>query len=119
MIKTYLKHFVLDRFINSIFDGLMNTFDVMPILVVGRKYRMVEMKHTHIINSKYITPTSSLVDEYRFVVENAMCIDQYDDCFVFKGGTSTVYVNNIQTAFNDYDDHTVTFDINEITMVFE
>ena len=26
MIKTYLKHFIFDRFLNSIFDGLLNTF---------------------------------------------------------------------------------------------
>ena len=42
MIKTYLKHCMIDKFINSIFDGLFTTFDIMPELVVGRKYRIIE-----------------------------------------------------------------------------
>lgn len=68
MIKTYLKHCMIDKFINSIFDGLFTTFDIMPELVIGRKYRVVEFRVINMFGKGILTDVVYLgyFDGHRF-----------------------------------------------------
>ena len=120
MIKTYIKHFVLDKFLNSVFDGLMETFDIMPKLVVGKKYRMVIYGfRTPVLN---YTPTSNGYNEFKMIIENSTLHEINNNIAKFSGGCISNYMNNVLGSVSDISnkkDSTFTLYIENITMVFE
>ena len=119
MIKTYLKHFVLDRFLNSIFDGLMNTFDIMPELVIGKKYSMIVFEYK--IFDMLLIHQTNPYNQYKYIVENAiLCkIDTVINLASFSNGYITCYKNDILMYVNDISKPSYYLPIDEITLIFE
>jgi len=75
MIKTYIKHHILDKFINTFFDGLFATFmpEEIPKLILGHTYKEITFSYRNgiIVICKYATVRFCDVNVY-YVIDCEM-----------------------------------------------
>ena len=101
MIKTYLKYFILDKFINHLFDGFIDTFH-KPVnfytqddFYIGQKINTFNNTFNHVLTSGYIVKitTDYIIINY---VENYITDSNDKHINTYKYGYETVFFNKLR-----------------------
>ena len=96
MIKTYIKHFMIDKLLNNIFDNLYKIFDIIPPLIIGKTYRMVTFNTE---SCKMGGPPDNRIPVLyilTFIYSNTkVCNIEKNGVCTFCGGTRTLYQGDI------------------------